>query len=552
MCQNSKERLLAFWKYIQRNKGVISAYSSLSIIFLTIIVISVRANNWADWTGLGSQDSVTTTIVTKQDSEGNTTESETKTSEQGKTLWDWLSLLGVPLSLAVLGYWLQQQQQERDRATSQKQQEIIDEQTSEEILQGYFDRLSTLLVGQNILAIATKDNPTPDEQELLATAVDIIRARTLSVLRRFKSDRTRKSSVTSFLIETEVIKKAKLSLKGADLSNINFRDTNLSDTDLSSADLSGADLSNADLSGADLSKTLLSKTKFVHANLSNAKLSGAQINNANFSGAQVDNTDLSGADLKSTNLSNTDLSGANLNGTNLYDIDLSGADLNSAYFFGSNLERIQLNETDLLNIVLQGARISDFDVSKLNSGIDLSKVDFISDVDLDEVFAEFSNSNPELFQMLEEIKDHLAELKNLSKDFEDCQVAAKWLNHQRSAWIEMATEETRRKYPGSSFPAHKRQHFKHDLQNYLDWTCILLNRGGSVPKNFSISNIVPSPTFTADIYITAINYLVESIDFAQITKKQALYLQEGLLRLRDQLQNSSKNLNKGSEISQSP
>ena len=38
-----------------------------------------------------------------------------RTGFNGKTLWEWLELLGVPLTLAILGYFLQQQEQKRAR-----------------------------------------------------------------------------------------------------------------------------------------------------------------------------------------------------------------------------------------------------------------------------------------------------------------------------------------------------------------------------------------------------------------------------------------------------
>jgi hypothetical protein len=92
-----------------------------------IMVIAFKRGAWSDWVGF-----------------------------KGKTVWNWLELLGVPLALAVLGYILQQQQQKRAETLSKEQREIAADEAKEEILQGYFDRLSTLLVDKNILAIATK------------------------------------------------------------------------------------------------------------------------------------------------------------------------------------------------------------------------------------------------------------------------------------------------------------------------------------------------------------------------------------------------------------
>ena len=81
-------------------------------------------------------------ITLEEGSQGTT---KITTTDPGKTLWDWLSLLGVPLSLAILGAWFQ--------ASQQKQ---ANEEAREDVLQVYFDRLSTLLVDKNLLALAAK------------------------------------------------------------------------------------------------------------------------------------------------------------------------------------------------------------------------------------------------------------------------------------------------------------------------------------------------------------------------------------------------------------
>ena len=249
-------------EWIKQNKRVIIASGSIGVILLAVMMVTIKANNWANWTGFGGKESISKTI-TKKDSSGNVLSIETTTEtiirEPGKTLWDWLSLLGVPLSLAILGFWLQRQQQKRTEAASKEQRDIAANEAKEEVLQVYFDRLSTLLIDKNLLAIAIKIYPqeeereftlqekeklakarierlanidqagkiTPAEQELFDAAVDVIRARTLSILRRFNEDTERKPSIIRFLIEAEVISQAKLSLAKADLSKTNLRGANL-------------------------------------------------------------------------------------------------------------------------------------------------------------------------------------------------------------------------------------------------------------------------------------------------------------------------------------
>lgn len=254
---------------------------------------------------------------------------------RGKTLWDWLSLLGVPLSLAILGYILQQQQQQR-----------ADEEAQEEILQVYFDRLSTLLVDKNLLAIAVKldalskgkvssksDEVSIDQQELFATAVDVVRARTLSILRRFSDNPSRKTSVVRFLIEAGVVSKARLNLSGADLSGADLTFANLSGVNLSDANLSGVNFSSADLSFANLGGA-----KFYEANLSFANLSGAKLYEAN-----LNSVDLSFANLRDAKLYKVNLSASNLARASFWDADLIEADLRSASLDNTNLRGANLS-----------------------------------------------------------------------------------------------------------------------------------------------------------------------------------------------------------------
>jgi hypothetical protein len=167
---------------------------------------------WPGGIGIGKDSPVSTKTIEK-DAQGKTLKTiETIKYDDGKTLWDWGSLLGVPLSLAILGYFLQQQQQKRAEKLSKEQQEraeklsedqrrIADNETKEEVLQAYFDRLSVLLIDRNLIVLSNKSKSstiTPEEQELLDSALDVIRARTLSILRRFENDAKRKASVINF------------------------------------------------------------------------------------------------------------------------------------------------------------------------------------------------------------------------------------------------------------------------------------------------------------------------------------------------------------------
>ena len=253
-----------------------------SIAFVIYCVVS--SPEQIGWTGFKKDTEVSKTEKILENGKEITVVTK---NVSGKTLWDWLSVLGVPLSLALLGFWFQHisakqaalekartdeqavlekaranEQAALEKKRSNEQAKLEKEKAEchekEEMLQVYFDRLSTLLVDKNLIAIATKVDLSSDKetekQELLHASTSIIRARTASILRRLGEDSKRKSSVILFLIEAEVVNKLKLkhligdNLKSADLSSCSLSGIDLSDIDLSGADLSGADLSRADLS----------------------------------------------------------------------------------------------------------------------------------------------------------------------------------------------------------------------------------------------------------------------------------------------------------------
>jgi uncharacterized protein YjbI with pentapeptide repeats len=247
---------------------------------------------------------------------------------QGKTLWDWLSLLVVPASLAGLGALLQLKDQDRAKKQADLEREIADknrqqdlkiaeDNRQEEALQHYLDRVSNLLIEKNLLAIAAnvaRGKNTPEEKELLDVSLDVIRTMTLTVLQRL--DGNRKGIVVQFLVESDIIKRPKAILSGANLVGIVLHDANLSD-----ANLSGANLENADLGKAGLGDANLSYTNLVGANLENTAIVNSNLYKADLTGAK-----LQGAYLWYTYLSGAKLNGAKLEATQILYTDLSDAE----------------------------------------------------------------------------------------------------------------------------------------------------------------------------------------------------------------------------------
>lgn len=305
-----------------------------------------------------------------------------------KTVWDWLELLGVPLSLAILGYLLQQQQQRQAMALAQQQRDQAAEEEKEEILQTYFDRISVLLIDKDILALALHQNtfsaraPVDVERERVDAARDVVRARTLSILRRFQDDPLRKTSVIRFLIESEVISKLKIDLSGSSLSGADLSGAALSGVSLQNADLSGVNLSWANLREADLCGADLSSANLSHTNLSQALLAGASLKHADLNGAALVRTSFADADLSMANLGRVNLiipkeyvnfhenhkvtirfAGANLSGARLSG-DLRKADFSRANLSKADLSGANLRGADCIWATLRGADLSQADLSE--------------------------------------------------------------------------------------------------------------------------------------------------------------------------------------------
>jgi hypothetical protein len=223
-----------------------------------------------------------------------------------RTFWDWLSLLIVPVVLALGGYLFTRSENRRtkddaerqravDREIADKQRgidrEIADERRQDEMLQAYLDGMSQLLT----------DEKRPLHRSQVGDSLSTVaRARTLTVLARL--DGERKGSVLRFLYESGLITKDRVVV-----------------------DLTRADLNGADLAGANLARALLRE-----AILLGARLDGVTLSEADLRGVDLRGADLIGATLSGANLAGTALSGVYLGGAILKGAMLAGAYLKGA------------------------------------------------------------------------------------------------------------------------------------------------------------------------------------------------------------------------------
>jgi uncharacterized protein YjbI with pentapeptide repeats len=246
------------------------------------------------------------------------------------TLWSWLGLLIVPLTLAVGSIGFSYAQQQRDGRIEAERYEnelrIQERRAQDAALQSYLDKMSTLLVEHDLNSRTVSDKESILAQAYTASLLEVAGPR-------------HKRSALVFLYESNLVTKNN---EIVDLSQ-----AHLEGADLTSLYLWNAELSDIYLNGARLSGAYCVEASLVTSILRDADLSGAELNSADLSNTDLRNTDLSGAVLTPlegengkpipTRLQGAYLEDANLDGTKLQGVDLRGA---------KNLEQDQLNKAE--------------------------------------------------------------------------------------------------------------------------------------------------------------------------------------------------------------
>ncbi len=181
---------------------------------------------------------------------------------EGKTLWDFLGLLIVPLSIALFGLLFAAYQDNR-------QSEIESDRARANMLQSYMNDMSAIILNEDL------NDPY---------ALNMIQARTAATMRDL--DGRRNVTILVFLYQTE--------LNAVPLLNqLHLPPFYLAQTDLDGVILRGAKLWDADLSGASLNTTDLRCAQLLNADLSAADLRGASLAGADLFGVDLRDADLS-------------------------------------------------------------------------------------------------------------------------------------------------------------------------------------------------------------------------------------------------------------------
>ncbi len=282
-------RFRSWWEQIKQRRVTIGIVA----IVLVVVIALIIAGYWFDWTGFDGYNKVTIARTTSGPSAGTVV--RTEVYQPGKALWDWLQLLIIPAVLVVGGFLL-------NYTTSRNEQAISSDNQREAAMKEYFDKVSELMLHENL----SKSAPDAEVRK-------IARVLTLTVLPRL--DGRRKGRVLQFLYESGLIIKGQsiIDLKGADLKDADLLGAKLSGADLSGVFLREANLFQANLNGANLILTALTAAILFKADLSAANLEKAFLDG----GTDLRFANLNGANLQETKLKGTNLQGANVTSTQL-------------------------------------------------------------------------------------------------------------------------------------------------------------------------------------------------------------------------------------------
>ena len=304
--------------------------------------------------------------------------------QRGKTIWDWMQLLVIPLILAGVAYYLANTQRE-------KELEIAETEKSENALQNFLDYMTKLMIEHEYL----------DDEEFEGAA-RLIRARTLMVLEQLNGKQ--KGHLLRFLIETTLLDKEKiyLNLKRANLTRLEFEPGGYSDFNLDGVNLDYANLAEcqfhnvqmkgismrdanleyADFTSGSLEYILLNRSNLYNAKLGKANMFKANLQDANLEGAILQETILSRSNLRGANLRESfavkiSLDSSDLSFANLKDADFEEAVLINVNFYGANLKNVNLTNANLIdsNITEKQLRTAkSFEGAKLPSNIRINKL----------------------------------------------------------------------------------------------------------------------------------------------------------------------------------
>jgi hypothetical protein len=151
------------------------------------LILLILAGYSLNWTGFNAQ----------VDAEGHI--------HPAKTLWDWITILTIPIVLGLGAFWFNRAERETEHA-------IASDRLQEEALQNYLDRMAELLLAKGLRASGQGSEVR-----------ELARARTLTVAQAGSYGRYCSTSLQAELIKTEIGGESRHhQSRGADLTEFNY------------------------------------------------------------------------------------------------------------------------------------------------------------------------------------------------------------------------------------------------------------------------------------------------------------------------------------------
>jgi uncharacterized protein YjbI with pentapeptide repeats len=279
--------------------------------------------------------------------------------QPGKTLWDWLQLLLVPVVLAIVAFSF-------NAGQASTNQQLEEQSKQEQVVNDYLDQMSTILLQYHL-----HDSQPGDPIRALA------QASTLTALDRLDSEH--KSIIVLFLYRADILKyhyykhnetecgdpkvlkkqfhdeNPIITLSQGHIEGVTINDLGLSCIDLHNMYLEGSNFSASDLDRADLGLSFAMNADFSHTSMIAANLYFLDLADANLQGAI-----LRYANMKGICLSHARLDGADLQYTDLraYSHFINGALLFCGQYYKTTTVLANLSYANLTQANLTHAKIS--------------------------------------------------------------------------------------------------------------------------------------------------------------------------------------------------
>ncbi len=158
-------RFRSWWQQLRQRRVAIAVTSAIIVVVIALIIFGY----WFDVAGFNGYTQVSTIRTLSGPTAGTIT--RTEAYQSGKTLWDWMQLLIVPVALAIVAILFnrattrseqkiaQLRYQDEQNITEQRYQndlKITLDKQREDLLQAYLDNMSELLLKRGIATIRLK------------------------------------------------------------------------------------------------------------------------------------------------------------------------------------------------------------------------------------------------------------------------------------------------------------------------------------------------------------------------------------------------------------